>query len=424
MRLIHSQQHYSASPNNLGYNRGVVTALELNKIMYSKRVNLIKPSPTIAVSNRARELRAAGHDVIGLGAGEPDFDTPEHIKQAAIQAIHDGDTKYTAVDGTPALKEAIIQKFKNDNGFDYQANQILVSSGAKHSLFNVFQALIEEGDEAIIPAPYWVSYPDMIKLCEGTPVIVKCGIENKFRMTPEQLEAAISERTKLLILCSPSNPTGSAYTRDELKALGEVLLKHPQVTVICDDIYEHILWSGEPFCNLVNATPELQDRAVVINGVSKVYAMTGWRIGYAAGTAELIGAMKKIQSQSTSNPCSIAQAASVAALAGDQSCVGDMVKHFKQRHDYVVRRLSNIPGVNVVESDGTFYSFPDFSAAMQSAGVDNDIDYAALLLEKAGVALVPGSAFGADGHLRLSYATDMTTLENALDRIEAFANQA
>ena len=283
--------------------------------MLSNRVNLIKPSPTIAVSNRAKELKDAGHDVIGLGAGEPDFDTPDHIKQAAIDAIQNGDTKYTAVDGTPQLKKAIIDKLKKENNFEYNAKQILVSCGAKHSLFNVFQALIGQGDEVIIPAPYWVSYPDMVKLCEGTPVIVDCKINNQFRMTTEQLEQAITDKTKLLVLCSPSNPSGSAYSEAELAALGTVLAKHPQITVVTDDIYEHILWSGKPFVNILNASPELYDQTVVINGVSKVFAMTGWRIGYAAGPEKLIGAMKKIQSQSTSNPCSIAQAASAAALS-------------------------------------------------------------------------------------------------------------
>ncbi|MGH1543458.1 MAG: pyridoxal phosphate-dependent aminotransferase [Arenicella sp.] len=392
--------------------------------MLSNRVNLIKPSPTIAVSNRAKELKDAGHDVIGLGAGEPDFDTPDHIKQAAIDAIQNGDTKYTAVDGTPQLKKAIIDKLKNENGFDYNAKQILVSCGAKHSLFNVFQALIGPGDEAIIPAPYWVSYPDMVKLCEGTPVIVDCKIDNQFRMTAEQLEQAITDKTKLLVLCSPSNPSGSAYSEAELAALGTILAKHPQITVVTDDIYEHILWTDKPFVNILNASPELYDQTVVINGVSKVFAMTGWRIGYAAGPEKLIGAMKKIQSQSTSNPCSIAQAASAAALSGDQSCITDMVRNFKERHDYVVDRLSNIKGVKVIPSDGTFYTFPDFSQAIADSEVDNDVDYAALLLEKAGVALVPGSAFGSEGHLRISYATDMDTLKNALDRIETFANQA
>ncbi len=392
--------------------------------MLSNRVNLIKPSPTIAVSNRAKELKDAGHDVIGLGAGEPDFDTPDHIKQAAIDAIQNGDTKYTAVDGTPQLKKAIIDKLKNENGFDYNAKQILVSCGAKHSLFNVFQALIGPGDEAIIPAPYWVSYPDMVKLCEGTPVIVDCKIDNQFRMTAEQLEQAITDKTKLLVLCSPSNPSGSAYSEAELAALGTILAKHPQITVVTDDIYEHILWTDKPFVNILNASPELYDQTVVINGVSKVFAMTGWRIGYAAGPEKLIGAMKKIQSQSTSNPCSIAQAASAAALSGDQSCITNMVKNFKERHDYVVDRLSNIKGVKVIPSDGTFYTFPDFSQAIADSEVDNDVDYAALLLEKAGVALVPGSAFGSEGHLRISYATDMDTLKNALDRIETFANQA
>ena len=386
--------------------------------MLSNRVNSIKPSPTIAVSNRAKELKEAGHDVIGLGAGEPDFDTPEHIKKAAIEAIQNGDTKYTAVDGTPALKKAIINKLKTDNDLSYEASQILVSCGAKHSLFNLFQAILQEGDEVIIPAPYWVSYPDMVKLCGAKPVIVSADIENDFLISAEQLEKAINKNTKLLIINSPSNPTGGAYSKQQLAELGAVLEKHPQVFIATDDIYEHILWTGQNFSNILNATPSLYDRTIVINGVSKVYSMTGWRIGYAAGSANIIAAMKKIQSQSTSNPSSIAQAASVEALQGDQSCIADMVKHFKQRHDHVVKRLNDINGIKAIDSHGTFYTFPDISEAMKLLSINNDVDFCAHLLEEAGVAVVPGSAFGLDNYMRISYATDMDTLNDALNRIE------
>ncbi|MGI9274329.1 MAG: pyridoxal phosphate-dependent aminotransferase [Endozoicomonas sp.] len=383
----------------------------------SQRVQRVKPSPTLAVTARAAELRAAGHDIIGLGAGEPDFDTPDHIKDAAVKAIAEGKTKYTAVDGTMELKQAIIDKFKRDNGHEYAMDQILVSSGGKQSFFNLALALLDAGDEVIIPAPYWVSYPDMVAIAEATPVIVKTGLETRFKLTPEQLEAAITDKTKLLVLNSPSNPTGTAYTRKELEALGEVLLKHPHVMVATDDMYEHILWSDEPFSNILMACPELYDRTIVLNGVSKAYSMTGWRIGYCAGPAWLIKNMKKIQSQSTSNPCSIAQAAAAEALAGPQDCVQVMLKAFKKRHDYVVERLNSLPGVTAIESDGTFYAFPDFSEAMKTLGFEKDTDLAEMFLEK-GVALVPGSAFGADGCMRLSFATSEEALEKALDRLE------
>ncbi|MRI34422.1 aspartate aminotransferase [Endozoicomonas sp. OPT23] len=379
---------------------------------------MVKPSPTLAVTARAAELRAAGHDIIGLGAGEPDFDTPDHIKAAAIKAINEGKTKYTAVDGTAELKQAIIAKFKRDNGHEYAADQILVSSGGKQSFFNLCLALINKGDEVIIPAPYWVSYPDMVAIAEGVPVIVKAGLESRFKLTPEQLEASITEKTKLVVLNSPSNPTGTAYTRAELEALGAVLLKHPEVMVATDDMYEHILWSDEAFCNILMACPELYDRTIVLNGVSKAYSMTGWRIGYAGGPAWLIKNMKKIQSQSTSNPCSIAQAAATEALAGSQECVQEMLVSFKKRHDYVFSRLSKIEGVDAIEADGTFYSFADFTKAMNKLGFEKDTDFAEMLLEK-GVALVPGSAFGSEGCMRISFATSDEALEKALDRIEA-----
>ncbi|MEY8194945.1 MAG: pyridoxal phosphate-dependent aminotransferase, partial [Cycloclasticus sp.] len=327
----------------------------------SQRVQRIKPSPTLAVTARAAALRAAGQDIIGLGAGEPDFDTPEHIKQAARDAINTGKTKYTAVDGTVELKTAIINKLKNDNQLSYQADQVLVSCGGKQSFFNLAQALLDDGDEVIIPAPYWVSYPDMSLLAGGVPVIVQASQEQSFKMTPEQLEAAITEKTKLVVINSPSNPSGKAYSNDELVALGAVLKKHPNILIATDDMYEHILWCDEPFSNIVMACPELYDQTIVLNGVSKAYSMTGWRIGYAAGPVELIKAMKKIQSQSTSNPTSISQYAAQAALEGDQSCISEMLVSFKERHDYVVDKLNDIEGISCIQSDGTFYCFPDFN---------------------------------------------------------------
>ncbi|MCC4309484.1 pyridoxal phosphate-dependent aminotransferase [Alcanivorax marinus] len=391
----------------------------MSDINLSDRVQRIKPSPTLAITSKAAELRAEGKDIIGLGAGEPDFDTPDHIKQAAIEAINAGKTKYTPVDGTPGLKKAIIAKFKNENGLDYEANQILVSSGGKQSFFNMALALLNDGDEAIIPAPYWVSYPDMVKVAGGVPVILETDVDSRFKITPEQLEAAITPKTRLFVINSPSNPSGMAYSEEELAALGAVLEKHPDIVVATDDMYEHILWTGKPFVNIVNACPALYDRTVVMNGVSKAYSMTGWRIGYAGGPQKLIAAMKKVQSQSTSNPASISQAAAEAALAGDQQCVKDMVKAFKERHDYVVDALNKLPGVTCAAGDGTFYAFPDFSGAIAAMdGVESCTDLAAQLLETAEVALVPGSAFGAPGCLRLSFATGMDTLKEAIRRIE------
>jgi len=388
-------------------------------VQLSDRVNSIKPSPTLAVTNRAAELRAAGKNIIGLGAGEPDFDTPDHIKQAAIRALNEGFTKYTAVDGTPGLKKAIISKFKQDNGLEYAPNQILVSCGGKQSFFNLSLALLNAGDEVVIPAPYWVSYPDMVLVADGKPVIVTTTQEQRFKMTAEQLEAAITDRTRLVVLNSPSNPTGVAYSLEELKALGEVLKKHPGILVATDDMYEHILLNDQPFCNILNACPELYDRTVVLNGVSKAYSMTGWRIGYAAGPAKLIGAMKKIQSQSTSNPTSIAQVAAQAALEGDQACVAEMVKAFRQRHDYVLEALNAIEGVECIPADGTFYAFPSFQGVIDAdPRFENDLDLAEFLLNEAGVALVPGSAFGAPGNMRLSFATSLETLQDAIGRIQ------
>ena len=388
-------------------------------IKLSDRVQRVKPSPTLAVTALATQLRAQGRDVIGLAAGEPDFDTPEHIKQAAIDAINQGKTKYTAVDGTPTLKQAIINKFKRENGFDYTADQILVSVGGKQAFYNLCQTLLDEGDEVIIPAPYWVSYPDIVMLADATPVFIEGAISQSFKITPQQLAQAITEKTRMVIINSPSNPSGKAYSRDELKALGSVLLKHPDIVVMSDDIYEHIVWTDEGFVNILNACPELTERTVVINGVSKAYSMTGWRIGYSGGPVEIIKGMKKIQSQSTSNPTSIAQYAAEAALNGEQSFLKEMCDVFKQRHDFVHKALNDMDGVVCPESDGTFYSFPSFHAVIERMdGIDDDVQLAQLILEKAEVALVPGSAFGLSGHLRLSFATDMASLEKALARIK------
>jgi aspartate aminotransferase len=396
----------------------------LADIRLASRVHRIKPSPTLAVDARAKELKAQGKDVIGLGAGEPDFDTPEHIKQAAIRAIQQGFTKYTAVDGTPSLKAAIVAKFRRENGLEFTADQVLVSVGGKQSFFNLAMALLDSGDEVVIPAPYWVSYPDIVLLADATPVIVKAGIEQGFKITPGQLESAITPKTRLVVINSPSNPTGVAYSRQELEALGGVLRRHGHVLIATDDMYEHILWTDEPFANIVNACPDLKDRTIVLNGVSKAYAMTGWRIGYCAGPKPLIGAMKKVQSQSTSNPTSIAQVAAEAALNGDQSCIAPMLKAFKARHDRLVERLNRLRGVRCLPSDGTFYAFPDFSAAIKALGFTSDAQMAEHLLDKVGVALVPGSAFGAEGHLRLSYATSMQNLDSAVDRLESILGRA
>ncbi|MCK5889367.1 MAG: pyridoxal phosphate-dependent aminotransferase [Methylococcales bacterium] len=388
-------------------------------IHLSNRVNAVKPSPTLAITARAAEMRAAGKDIIGLGAGEPDFDTPEHIKSAGIKAINDGFTKYTAVDGIPELKKAIINKFKQDNGFDYQANQILVSCGGKQSFFNLAQALINSGDEVIIPAPYWVSYPDMVLLADGVPVIVETKQEQQFKITAEQLRAAITDKTRLFVINSPSNPTGVAYSKEELKALGDVLKEFPDIIIATDDMYEHILWERGSFVNILNASPELYDRTMVLNGISKAYSMTGWRIGYAAGPVALISAMRKIQSQSTSNPTSISQVAAVEAISGDQTCIETMLVAFKKRHDVVVKDLNTIDGVECIESDGTFYVFPNVEKLISRLdGIENDLDFAEYLIEKAGVALVPGSAFGCPGHIRISIATSMENLTSALDRIK------
>ena len=390
-------------------------------IKLSQRVQSIKPSPTLAITARAATLKAEGKDIIGLGAGEPDFDTPEHIKQAAITAIKNGKTKYTAVDGTVELKQAVIDKFLRDNGLSYQANEILVSVGGKQSFFNLSQALLNHGDEVIIPAPYWVSYPDMVLLADGVPVIIEAGQDQHFKITPAQLEAAITPKTRLFVINSPSNPSGIAYSKAELVALGDVLRKHPDIRIATDDMYEHILWTEEGFYNIVMACPDLYDRTIVLNGVSKAYSMTGWRIGYAAGPVKLIAAMKKIQSQSTSNPSSISQAAAVEALNGDQQCVQDMLAAFKKRHDMVVDKLNAMPGIDSLKSDGTFYVFPNISKVLvRMPKFIDDLDFSEALLVETGVAVVPGTAFGLKNHIRLSIATSEQNLENALERIANF----
>jgi len=389
-------------------------------IQLSNRVNAVKPSPTLAITARAAQMRAEGKDIIGLGAGEPDFDTPEPIKIAGIKAIESGFTRYTAVAGIPSLKQAIIDKFKKDNGFDYQPNQILVSCGGKQSFFNLAQALLNPEDEVIIPSPYWVSYPDMVLLANAVPVMIRTTQAQNFKITPAQLRGAMTAKTRLFVLNSPSNPTGVAYSQEELEALAAVLLDFPNVIIATDDMYEHILWEKGSFVNILNACPALYERTMVLNGVSKAYAMTGWRIGYAAGPVDIIKAMSKIQSQSTSSPCSISQVAAEAAIKGDQSCIDMMMVEFKKRHDFVVAQLNTIEGIECLSTDGTFYVFPNIEKVIEKLdGINNDLDFAEYLIEKAGVAIVPGSAFGCPGHMRISIATSMENLENALIKIKA-----
>jgi len=392
-------------------------------VSLSKRVQAIKPSPTLAVTARAAKLKAEGKDIIGLGAGEPDFDTPQHIKDAAIAAINQGFTKYTAVGGTPSLKAAVIAKFKRDNGLDYSAKQILVSCGGKQSFFNLALAVINPGDEVIIPAPYWVSYPDIVLIAEGKPVIVQAGIEQGFKMTPAQLKAAITPRTRMLVINSPSNPSGAVYTLEELQALGAVLRNHPNILIATDDMYEHIALTDAKFVNILNACPDLYPRTMVLNGVSKAYAMTGWRIGYAGGPENIITAMENVQSQSTSNPTSISQVAAEAALNGDQGCIAPMLKAFRERHVFVVDTLNKIPGMKCIMAGGAFYAFPDTGGAIAALHMKgaikeaNDIALSEYLLAEAGVAVVPGSAFGSEGYIRLSFATSMSNLQKALERM-------
>ncbi len=384
----------------------------------SKRMAAVRPSPTGAVLALATELRAAGRDILSLGAGEPDFDTPDHIKAAAIAAIEAGKTKYTPIDGAASLKAAIRRKLARDNQLDYQPAEILVTSGAKQALFNLCIALLGPGDEAIIPAPYWVSYPDMVRLAGAEPVIVPAGIEHDFKITAEQLDAAISANTKLLFLNSPSNPTGASYSRSELQELGQVLEKHPSVVTVSDDIYEHIHWADEPFCSFATACPKLRDRIVTTNGVSKAYAMTGWRIGYAAGPKWLVDGMKTVQSQSTSNACSVSQAAAEAALDGDQAAVTEMCAAYKTRHDFLVAALNDLDGIECRPGEGTFYAFPRVAGVLERLRLDTDIQLVERLLSKADLACVPGSAFGAPNYIRLSFACSMDSLAEAVNRIK------
>lgn len=389
----------------------------------SRRVQSIKESPTLAVTARAARLKAEGKDIIGLGAGEPDFDTPQHIKDAAKAAIDRGFTKYTPVAGIPGLKKAIVAKFKKENGFEYSEKEVIVGVGGKQCIFNLALALLNPGDEVVTAAPYWVSYADIAMVAEAKPVIVECGIEQGFKLAPAQLEAAITPKTRMFIINSPSNPTGAVYSLAELKALAEVLKKHPNILIATDDMYEHVNLTGEKFCNILNAAPELKGRTVVLNGVSKAYSMTGWRIGYAAGPANIIKAMEILQSQSTSNPTSISQVAAQAALEGPQECIQPMVKAFKERHSFVVERFNQMPGIKCIEAGGAFYAFPDAREAIASlhkAGkiaAPTDMAFSEYLLETVGVAVVPGSAFGAEGYFRISFATSMENLQNALDRI-------
>ena len=388
-------------------------------IQLSNRVQSIKPSATLAITAKAKALKAEGKAIIGLGAGEPDFDTPDHIKTAAINAINSGFTKYTAVGGTPELKQAICEKYKRDNSLEYTPEQILVSSGGKQSFYNLCQALLNDGDEVIIPAPYWVSYPDMVILAGGTPVIINSGIDEGFKISAEQLKSAITDKTRLVVINSPSNPTGVTYTRDDLKAIGEVLAQYPDIIIASDDMYEHIVWSDEPFCTIAEVCPELYDQTVTMNGVSKAYSMTGWRIGYAAGPVDLISAMTKIQSQSTSNPCSISQAATLEALNGDQSCIDTMLTAFKERHDYVVESINAISGMQALPSQGAFYTFVNMQELVEKTeGVNDDVGMADYILSQAEVALVPGSAFGAPGYMRISFATSMENLKEAIARLD------
>jgi aspartate aminotransferase len=388
-------------------------------VTVSKRAQRVKPSPTLAVTALANRLKAEGKDIIGLGAGEPDFDTPMHIADAGVEAIRKGFTRYTNADGINELKDAIIAKFKRDNGISYERAQILVSSGAKQTIFNLCMAVLDSGDEVVIPAPYWVSYPDMVLLADGVPVMPSAGPEQGYKITPRQLSAAITPRTRLVLFNSPSNPTGAAYTRAELRGLADVLVEHPRVLIGTDDMYEKIYWAPEPFASLLTVAPELYDRTVTINGCSKTYAMTGWRIGYCGGPKEIVTAMGTIQGQSTSNASSISQKAAVVALNSSQQCVTEMNRAYKERHDYVVAALNTLPGVSCLPGAGTFYAFADVRGAMANLGLRDDNAFSEYLINKAGVAVVPGSGFGAPGHMRLSFACSMQTLEKAMERIRA-----
>ena len=390
----------------------------------SNNLNKIKPSPTIAVTQKARELKAAGKDVIGLGAGEPDFDTPDNIKEAAIKAIRDGDTKYTAVDGTPALKKAIVDKFKKENNLDYDLDQITVGAGGKHVIYNAMMATLNEGDEVIVPAPYWVSYPDMVLLAGGTPIILECNEKQGFKVSPSELEKVITPKTKWIILNSPSNPTGACYSESDIRELSKVLTKHPHVYILSDDIYEHVIYEGFKFFTIAQIN-ELKDRVLTMNGVSKAYSMTGWRIGYAAGPKEIVKAIAKIQSQSTTNPSSISQAAAVEALNGKQDFIKERAKSFQERRDFVVKALNEIDGIECLNPDGAFYVFPSCKGLIGKKDLNgnvlnNDSDFVKSLLENSGVAVVQGSAFGLEGFFRISYATSMENLKKALEKISSF----
>ena len=389
----------------------------MSSIQLSERVQRVKPSATIAISTLAREMRDAGRDVLSLSAGEPDFDTPEHVRAAAAEAMQAGDTRYTAADGTPALKRAICNKFARDNGLEFEPAQISAGAGAKQILFNASAALLDPGDEAIILAPYWVSYPDIVKLCDGTPVIVSAGIETGYKVTPEQVESAITERTRMIFFNTPGNPTGTSYTRPELEALGEVLNGHERIVVVSDDIYEHIYWGDTPWLTPAQVWTGMRDRIVTVNGVSKAYAMTGWRIGYAGANVDLVNAMRKLCSQTTANPCSISQAAAVAALEGDQSMLEVMRAAFKQRYEYLYQAISATPGLRCAPAQGAFYLFADAREAIRARGLSNDTELSELILSEAEVALVPGAAFGAEGHVRFSFACSMDDLKEAVRRI-------
>ncbi len=386
-------------------------------VSVSARMTRVRPSATGAVLALAARLKAEGRDIISLGAGEPDFDTPKHIRRAACEAIEAGATRYTPIDGTAELKAAVRRKFQRDNGLDFDPDQILVSSGGKQSLFNLCIALLDAGDEAVVPAPYWVSYPDMVRLAGAEAVIVPTTFEDGFKLTPERLQAALTSKTRLLFINSPSNPTGACYTRQELTALGDTLAGYPDVVVVSDDIYEHIFWGAEPFTSFASACPALGDRCVTVNGVSKAYAMTGWRIGYAGGPSELIRAMQTVQSQSTSNACSVSQVAAQAALDGDQSAVSEMCDAYHQRHDYLISALNDLPGFECRAGDGSFYAFPRVDEAIAALGLVDDTELMKHLLDAANVACVPGAAFGAPGHVRMSFACSTDELETAVGRI-------
>jgi len=383
----------------------------------SNRVQKIKPSATLAVSDKAKQLKSQGVQIVSMGSGEPDFDTPVNIQKAATQAISAGETRYTAVDGTPQLKKAICEKFKRENGLDYSANEVMVSSGGKQVFYNLCQAILNKGDEVIIPAPYWVSYPDIAILADAKPVFIEAGLNQEFKITADQLESSINANTKLFVLNSPSNPTGAVYTKSEIESLGAVLERHPHVNVISDDIYEHIRWEDDEFVNIAMACPNLKDRTIILNGVSKAYAMTGWRIGYAAGPEDIIKAMKKIQGQSTSNPSSISQAAALEAISGDQSFINMMVEAFERRHNFLVDSLNAIDGIECPKSRGAFYSFPRVQGLIDRLGLKDDVEFSTYCLDKISLALVPGSAFGAPGYVRLSFATSMDNLKLAIDRL-------